>query len=275
MKFDAIAAHLDGIPFMSPNKGRVFYDFIMDTRPEQCLELGFAHGVSSCYIAAALHELGRGHLTTVDLLRYQQWFDPSIETLLARTGLREWVTVARETTSYTWFLKKMIEQQTSEHVCVPCYDFCFIDGGKNWTIDGAAFFMVDKLLRPGGWIIFDDLWWSCASEEARSGRKVTYSLRHDELAEDEFRNPHIEAIFRLLVMQHPGYSQFRVLDEILALAQKTAGDTKQVRYESIVSLKYTLVSLMKKLTRRGRMNHRMPPRTPRPAAEGVAPGVAP
>src|SRR5687767_1495211 len=104
MKFDAIAAHLDGIPFTSPHKGRVFYDFIMDTRPEQCLELGFAYGVSSCYIAAALHELGRGHLTTVDLLRGLEWFNPPIETLLARTGLQSWVTVARENTSYTWFL---------------------------------------------------------------------------------------------------------------------------------------------------------------------------
>lgn len=60
MKFDAIARHLDGLQYTSPHKGRVFYDFIMDTRPEQCLELGFAHGVSSCYIAAALHGAGHG-----------------------------------------------------------------------------------------------------------------------------------------------------------------------------------------------------------------------
>lgn len=268
MKFDAVAVHLDGIPFMTPHKGRIFYDFIMDTRPEQCLELGFAHGVSSCYIAAALHELGRGHLTTVDLLRGLEWFDPPIETLLARTGLQSYVTVARETTSYTWFLKKKIEQQTTDHVCAPCYDFCFIDGGKNWTTDGAAFFMVDKLLRPGGWIVFDDLWWSCASEEARTGRKVTYGLVHDQLAEDEYRNPHIEAIFRLLVMQHPGYARFRVLDEILAMAQKTAGETKQIRFESMVSLRYKLVSVMKKITGRGRKNRRMPrkPGGPPPAA---------
>lgn len=269
MKFDAIAPLLDGIPYTSPHKGRVFYDFVMDTRPEQCLELGFAYGVSSCYIAAALHELGRGHLTSVDLLGSKVWFDPTIETLLARTGLESYVTVARENTSYTWFLKKKIEAQTSGHVCEPCYDFCFIDGAKNWTHDGAAFFMADKLLRPGGWIMFDDLWWSSAMEEARSGLKTAAGVPHDQLAEDEYREPHIEAIFRLLVMQHPGYSRFKVLDELLAMAQKTPGDTKRIEFESMVSLKYKLVSLMKKVTgrtRKGRYSIHPSPPGPPPAA---------
>jgi predicted O-methyltransferase YrrM len=259
MKFDAVARHLDGIPYTSPAKGRVFYDFIMGTRPEQCLELGFAHGVSSCYIAAALHELGRGHLTTVDLLGSKTWFDPTIETLLARTGLESYVTVARETTSYTWFLKKQIERQTADRVCVPCYDFCFIDGCKNWTHDGAAFFMVDKLLRRGGWIMFDDLLWTSAQEEARSGLNTAAGVPHEQLADDEYREPHVQAIFRLLVMQHPGYARFKVLDEILALAQKTSGDTKQIEFDSMVSLKYKLVSLAKRLTgrtRKQRFTHR-------------------
>ena len=157
----------------------------------------------------------------------------------------------------------------SSRRCWPGYDFCFIDGGKNWTNDGAAFFMVDKLLRSGGWIVFDDLWWSCASEEARTGRKVTYGLVHDQLAEDEYRNPHIEAIFRLLVMQHPSYSRFRVLDEVLALAQKVSGDTRQIRFESMVSVKYKLVSLMKKISGRGRKNLRIPPRPRSPTAGGA------
>lgn len=269
MKFDAIARQLDGLQYTSPHKGRVFYDFIMDTRPEQCLELGFAHGVSSCYIAAALHELGRGHLTSVDLLGSKVWFDPTIETLLARTGLESYVTVARENTSYTWFLKKKIEEQTSGHVCVPCYDFCFIDGAKNWTHDGAAFFMVDKLLRTGGWIMFDDLWWSSAMEEARSGLKTAAGVPHEQLAEDEYREPHIEAIFRLLVMQHPSYSRFKVLDELLAMAQKTSGDTKQIRFESMVSVKYKLVSLVKKLTGRTRKQGRISAGPPRPSPGGA------
>ena len=56
--------------------------------------------------------------------------------------------IVREVNSYNWFLKKQIEAQTKDGICEPCYDFIFIDGAKNWTIDGLAFFLADKLLRP-------------------------------------------------------------------------------------------------------------------------------
>ena len=36
---------------------------------------------------------------------------------------------------------------SSSNICQPIYDFCFIDGSKNWTIDSSAFFLVDKLLK--------------------------------------------------------------------------------------------------------------------------------
>jgi hypothetical protein len=30
----------------------------------------------------------------------------------------------------------------------------------NWDTDGPSLFLVDRLLRPGGWIVFDDIEWS-------------------------------------------------------------------------------------------------------------------
>ena len=146
MKFDIVRSQLSGIPYIEPERAEILYNFILETQPENCLELGFAHGVSSCFIAAALDELGKGYLTTVDLIPSMEWQKPSIEQLLSKTGLENWVTIVRENTTYNWFLMKMIERQTSEYICEPNYDFCFIDGPKNWTIDGSAFFLVDKLL---------------------------------------------------------------------------------------------------------------------------------
>ena len=109
MRFDQIREHLARVPFLSPAQGRTLDDFILRHRPQHSPELGFGHGVSSCYIAAALDELGRGHLTSVDLFGAEEWHSPSIEELLERTGLASYVTVARERTSSTWFLKKQIE----------------------------------------------------------------------------------------------------------------------------------------------------------------------
>jgi predicted O-methyltransferase YrrM len=86
----------------SPDRCAQLSDFITTHRPARCLELGFAHGVSTCYIAAALEANGHGSLTSVDnataAIR-----DPSAERLLSETGLRHRVELIYEQTSYTWY----------------------------------------------------------------------------------------------------------------------------------------------------------------------------
>ena len=194
MKFDIVRSKLAGIPYIEPERAEILFNFILENQPENCLELGFAHGVSSCFIAAALDEVGNGHLTTVDLIHAMKWQKPSIEQLLSNTGLENWVTIVRENTTYNWFLMKMIERQSSENLCKPIYDFCFIDGPKNWTIDSSAFFLVDKLLREGGWILFDDYGWTYGD------REYMYGINLEDMGEDELSTPHIKQIFQLLVM---------------------------------------------------------------------------
>jgi len=237
MQFDKAAEVLKGIPYTGEDKGRFFYDFILARRPQRVLELGVAHGVSTCYQAAALDEYG-GHIDCVDL---QREVDPNVEGLSAKLGLAERVSSYREASSYTWFLKKTIEAQTRDGVCEPLYDLIFIDGPKDWTVDGCAFFLADKLLRPGGWIMLDDYSWTYAKRNLTEGY-VFKTLSPEELAE-----PQVEAIFRLLVMQHPSYSNFEVWDDSLAFAQKVASEVRTLRYTTKFTPMYTFKRLAKKL----------------------------
>lgn len=221
MKFNKTARLLEGIPHISKHSARGLYDFILTETPQKCLELGFAHGASSGYIAAALDELGHGHLTSVDIEASAD-FMPRMEDTIQKIGLAERVSIFREKNSYTWFLKKKIEEQTRDGQCVPCYDFIFIDGSKNWTIDGLAFFLADKLLRANGWILFDDYDWRYADAAAR-GKDTADGITLRSLPDDQIEQPNIRAIFELLVTQHPSYSNFQVQDNSWAWAQKTSG----------------------------------------------------
>lgn len=249
MKFEDIAAHLKGVPFIEPNRAKLLYDFILQQKPQECLELGFAHGSSSCYIAAALDEIGSGHLTSVDLTKDVVDWDPSIEDLLAKTGLAKYVTVAREKTSYTWFLKKKIEAQTIDNHCEPVYDFCFIDGAKNWTIDGMAFFLADKLLKQNGWILFDDMNWTYQTMAVKEGREEVDGVTVRTMGEDEIKQAHIEQIFRLLVMQHPAYAEFKIQDEVWGWAHKINSGKKTVKIEETYSLYDMFVRGVRKIGR--------------------------
>ena len=232
MKFDEIAKIVKGIPYTQKARGKHLYEHILKHSPKQCLELGFAHGVATCYIAAALHEIGSGHHTCVDLPTSAK-FEPNVETLLQRAGLESYVTVHREKNCYTWFLQKQIQKNTVDYSCTPVYDLCFIDGPKNWTIDGLAFMLVDKLLCTNGFIIFDDYQWKYSDCSNPTLNGITIR----EMSEDQIKTPNIELVFQLLVMQHPDYSNFLV-DEDWAWAQKVRSHKRTLKLVVSQSLKY-------------------------------------
>ena len=228
MKFETVKEHLKDTPYMGIDEGWELYSFICKSRPRTALELGHAHGSSSIFIAAALDELGEGILETVDLEGSVDRV-PNLEQLVSQTGLSPYIRIFREKNSYTWFLKKKIEECTSNGMCEPIYDFCFVDGPKNWTIDGFAFFLVNKLLRENGWILFDDYTWTHGKHK---DRKVTDGITVRSLGVDEINQAHIELIFNLLVVQSNEYSNFEIQDSWWAWAQKTSTGSRRVRYTS-------------------------------------------
>jgi predicted O-methyltransferase YrrM len=241
LKFGEVYALVKGIPFINRRNAEALYNLIVEAKLRNCLELGFAHGTASCYIAAAIDELGGGELVSVDIESGREWQKPSIEELLSRVSLEQYVKVYREKTGYNWYLQNIIARQSENEnkICEPIFDLCIIDGPKNWTIDSSAFFLVDKLLKPGGWIIFDDYNWSYG--QADHSRAATDGIIHRELSESEREVPHIRQIFHLLVMQHPNYGNFRIQeDSDWAWAQKTNSplEPKRVSYELYTSRDY-------------------------------------
>ena len=89
-------------------------------------------------------------------------------------------------------------------------------------MDGAAFFLVDKLLRDNGYVLFDDMTWTYANADAWSAQKLEESgILISQMGEDERLKPQVESIFRLLVMQHPNYSDFKIQNNDWGWAQKT------------------------------------------------------
>jgi predicted O-methyltransferase YrrM len=216
---DEITLSVGDVPFISRKNGRFLFDLILKEKLTNILELGIAHGTATCYMAAALQELGKGKVTAVDLLEVVDDYRPSAEEQLEDTGLSDFVDIVRMQTGYTWFLHDAIAKNTKNDICGEVYDLCVIDGPKNWTIDGAAFFFVDKLLKKNGWIIFDDYDWTYAAASRR--RDSTDGITHRTMSKDELETPHIREVFDLLVKQHPNYGNLEVLDGNWAVAQKT------------------------------------------------------
>jgi len=234
VQFKEVAAKAAGVPHMTPEQGRIIYDHVREHRPKRILELGTAHGVSAAYMAAALRANGNGVVDTIDSVYGAKIQEPSATEVVKRAGVEDLVNLIHiPDTSYNWWLKNRIRQR-SDAVgnCDPVYDFCYLDGAHNFTIDGLAFYLVDRLLTPGAWLLIDDLDWSYEKSSTPRGAGVG----EVEMSDDEYRSLPMREIFDLLVQPHPNYSNFKIQDDRWGWAEKTISPTKRLTLETSESL---------------------------------------
>jgi predicted O-methyltransferase YrrM len=218
VEFRDVKAAVEGIPFTTPWLGRQLYDAIREAGARDVLELGTAHATATAYMAAAVAANGGGLVTTVDRYRFGEW-DP--EETVDRAGLAQYVRFVREEhSSYTWWLKGLIQQHSDSHGnCEPQFDFCFLDGAHDWHIDGLAVVLVERLLRPGSWLVLDDYRWTYEGGTAPE---------HLPLSDEERRADQIAEVFDVVLRPHPSFDSFRVVDDAVAWARKGDGPRRLV-----------------------------------------------
>ena len=106
--------------------------------------------------------------------------------------------------------------------CSQAYDFIFIDGAKNWSTDGLAVLLAERLLQPGGWLLLDDLGWSY---DQHSDSAWHYEIEVAKLSKEERAEPHLRAVYDLLTKTNPAFDQFLYTGRLAGLgAEITAGN---------------------------------------------------
>jgi len=243
VEFEAIAELVRGVPNMTPEQGRRVYDHVRTTRPSEILELGTSYGVSAAYMAAALEATGEGQITTVDHVRSNspddllQRIDPAVTRRISLVRI--------EDSSYNWWLKEQIRARSdAAGNCEPVYDFCYLDGAHNLTVDGFAVVLIQKLLRPGAYLLLDDVNWVYRSDpHGVRERGVFFPLSPAERNE-----PHIRDVFELIVKPHPAFNDFTVEDEGWAWARKSATEPRRLSVQISRSLPSVLKALLVRTT---------------------------
>jgi predicted O-methyltransferase YrrM len=238
-------------PHIPASRGRVLYEHIREHQPRALLELGTARGGSAIFMAAALEANGAGHLTSVDSTRWN-WRNPTPAEVLGNCGLAHRVTLDKRFSTYTWFLKSDLEKFRGRNGMVqPEYDFIFLDGAKNWSTDGLAVILAEMLLKPGGWLLLDDLGWSYG---AHADSAFHYEIELAKLSEPEKTEPHLRAIFDLLIRTNPAFDQFLVQDNWWAWAHKSAR-AGQSHGDSVLSGRAKITVSYSRLPAHRRLRH--------------------
>ena len=167
------------------------------------LEIGFFHGVSTCYLASAVAPLG-GHVTSIDI-PFSAGLTPTAEELLRSCALTPFVTLVREPAGAAWHLMKLISARQR-------FDLCYIDDAHTWNVTGLHFFLAEKLVRPGGYLLFDDLNWTVTGSK-------TGNVTGRGLTDEQKETAQVGKVWNLLVKEHANLTNFNEIDG-LGLCQK-------------------------------------------------------
>ncbi len=105
-----------------------------------------------------------------------------------------------ERDSYNWSLMRLLIANP-----LPIYDYVYLDGAHTWDIDGLAFFLLDRLLKAGGYMDFDDYGWSMATSPTQN--PVANPRNLDLFTEEQIRASHTTLIVELLVKRDARYRE--------------------------------------------------------------------
>lgn len=224
----------------SPVRAEQLFAWVAEHRPTDVLELGFAHGVSTVTIAAALEGNGGGRITGSDN-RSALERDPSAQSLLDRAGLAHRAELHYDDTSYTWFLQRRLREQSTTGSIVPCYDLVFLDGAHTWDADALAYLLSWKLLRPGGWLLLDDLGWTPDDE-------------YPDLPASQKGFSHVTEVYELLALTDPQVEEVRADDQWAWIRKSQTGEAtvRTVHKQDLVGSVRQLAGYGREAARRAR-----------------------
>jgi predicted O-methyltransferase YrrM len=122
---------------------------IYDNNLKKSLEIGFAHGLSTLAICEAIAKNGGTKHIVIDKFEATHWENIGLE-LISRWDYTEMLDY-RETYCYETLAELIVKREQ--------VDFAYIDSVKQFDWILSNFFLIDKILKVNGCIIFDDVGW--------------------------------------------------------------------------------------------------------------------
>jgi predicted O-methyltransferase YrrM len=178
-----------------PNERTV--EFIGNTQCRSIAELGIFKGHTSLEFARFL--AGRGELHLFD---YTDRVAEVADTLRAAGwhNFRTFGSSYKLLDSYNWSLAKLLERQAE-----PLYDYVFLDGAHTWAVDALTAFLVDRLLKVGGYFDLDDYEWTLEASPALNPR--AFPLTAKLYTGEQIATKQVKMIVDLVVRRNPRYRE--------------------------------------------------------------------
>lgn len=106
---------------------------------------------------------------------------------------------------YAWSLATMLSSLEAAGLQSQIFDFVYLDGAHSFHHDAPACLVLKRMVRPGGYLVFDDMYWSFNRSPVLNPQKKP-QIRED-YSEDQLARPHVELVVELFVRSDPEFEQ--------------------------------------------------------------------
>ncbi len=181
-----------------PNPGAVavIQALLADGHPAPVIaEIGVGIGATTLAMASLLDNRGELHV--------YDFQDQVVELVgdlagLGFTNIRGFGNSDRHWDSYNWTLGCLLLEGRSQ-----LYDYIYIDGAHTFAVDALAFVLCDRLLKPGGYLEFDDYTWTFAASQWMQ------DCRDRFMTDEQLRTPQVKMVVDLFLNGNAGYEPVR------------------------------------------------------------------
>jgi FkbM family methyltransferase len=155
-------------------------------------EIGVGIGATTLAMAKTLDNRGELHL-----FDFQTKLDELVGDLanLGFTNVRGFGNSDKHWDSYNWTLGRLIQAGKRD-----VYDYIYLDGAHTFAVDALAFVLCDRLLKPGGYLEFDDYSWCFAAS------RWMQETRDQFMTEEQIRTPQVKMVVDMFLNGNAGYS---------------------------------------------------------------------
>jgi predicted O-methyltransferase YrrM len=139
---------IDMITRTSLRQGAMINKLMRTHSTERSLEIGFAFGFSTIWMLDALRSQNNSLHVAIDPFEKRDW---------GGIGLYQVQRLAYET-RFNWKNDDSIHALSDLIRETAKFDFIYIDGNHRFDAAIVDFYLSDRILKPGGLIVFDDMW---------------------------------------------------------------------------------------------------------------------
>lgn len=134
-----------------PEQDKTLVDAVLQEKPHRVIETGFAYGFSAMIFVKTMLEMGveAPYSVSIDPRQSGSALDDAGVLACEDVGISEFVKLYTDGSEYT--LPRLIQEGET-------FDMGFVDGCHLFELAFMDIFFMNRLIKPGGLILVDDMW---------------------------------------------------------------------------------------------------------------------